>query len=248
MQWLCLSISLSLVQINLKVCESSKKYQFFYVCFNYVVASFANMTASACSSTTCIGQETPYRSSITTTLFTFNGNTNDQSGYVSGVVFGGVSPGYAGGYVAQALYLLLSPLQYVQVLNLNLAQQSFTIESWIYVPSFASSNDFGLFGQCDAYNVCMSLSLRNMRLTFSLNSMNMANITLTGATIIYSGIFFHVAIVYDATQYQQLIYVNGQVDAVSNGMVYPYQGNPASVTTTIGKSNSFAYPNSYFYG
>ncbi len=249
MQWLYLSIILSFVQINLNVCESSeKKYEFFNVYFNYVVASFTNITTSACSETTCIGQETPYRSSIVTTFFPFNGNTNDQTGYVTGTVFGGTVLSYTAGYLSQALNLLLIPLQYVQILNLNLAQQSFTVQLWVYPQSVTSSNDMGIFGQCDAYNVCMSLSLRFARFTFSMNSMNINNYTLTGSTVLNSGSFYHVTIVYDSTQFQQLIYVNGQIDAVSNGIVNPYQGNSASLITTIGKSTSFAYPNSYFYG
>jgi hypothetical protein len=41
---------------------------------------------------------------------------------------------------------------------------------------------------------------------------------------------------------QQLIYVNGRIDAVSTGMVKPYQGTPAGITTTtIGFSSSYFY-------
>jgi hypothetical protein len=225
-----------------------KKYKFFNVYFNYLVASFTNITASACSETTCIGQETPYRSSIATTFFSLNGNTYDQTGYVIGILFGGTSPTYNQGYLTQALSLGINPLQYVQILNLNLAQQSFTLQAWIYATSVTTSNDFGIFGQCDAYNVCISLSIRNARFTFSLNSMNINNYTLTGSSVLSAGVFYHVTIVYDSTQLQQLIYVNGQIDAVSNGIVNPYQGNSASLITTIGRSTSFAYSNSYFDG
>jgi hypothetical protein len=115
------------------------------------------------------------------------------------------------------------------------------------MPNPALATDFGIFAQCDAYNVCMSLSVRNLRLTFSMNSMNTSNMTLTGATLITGSVFYHVAIVIDATKYQQLIYVNGLLDVLSGGMAYPYQGS-GTVITTIGRSNSFAYPNSYFYG
>ena len=86
-----------------------------------------------------------------------------------------------------------------------------------------------------------------MRFTFSMNSMNTSNMTLTGATVLLVNVYYHVAIVYDAIKYQQLIYVNGQIDSVSGGMVNPYQGS-GTVITTIGRSNSFAYPNSYFSG
>jgi len=225
-----------------------KIYKFFNVYFDYVVASFTNITVSACSETTCIGQETPYRSSIVTTFFPFDGNTNDQTGYVTGTLFGATSPSYTVGYLTQAINFNLNPPQYIQILNLNLAQQSFTVQAWVYIPAFTISNDFGLFGQCDAYNVCISLSVRFARFTFSLNSMNINNYTLTGSTVLNAGDFYHVTIVYDSTKFQQLIYVNGQIDAVSNGIVYPYQGNSASLITTVGKSTSFAYPNSYFYG
>ena len=154
---------------------------------------------------------------------------------------------YSPGYISSSILFALAGQGYVQVLNLNLAQQSFTIETWTYLPSIVTQTDFGLFGQCDTYNVCISWSIRNARVTFSINSMNVSNTTLTGGTLLAAATYYHIAIVYDAVKSQQLIYVNGQIDAVSSGMVSPYQGSGTTVST-IGKTSSYAYPNSYFSG
>ncbi|CAF4546813.1 unnamed protein product [Rotaria socialis] len=58
------------------------------------VSSFTNMTASVCSTTTCIGKETPYHSSMVTALYTFDGNPIDWTGSGTGILFGSVLPGY----------------------------------------------------------------------------------------------------------------------------------------------------------
>jgi len=78
--------------------------------------------------------------------------------------------------------------------------------------------------------------------------MNINNNTLIGATVI-SSTWFHVTAVYDATKFQQRIYVNGRIDAVSYGIVNPYQGmSSGSTNTTIGRSSSLAYSTTYFNG
>ena len=208
--------------------------------------SFASTSASICATTTCIGQETPYRSSIATTLFTFDGNPYDQTGYVLAVMMNSATISYTQSYLTQGLYLNLAPPQYLQALNINLSQKSFTIQLWLFIPAFTTSNDFGVFGQCDAYNVCLSISLRNARVAVSLDSMNVNNNTLIGATVISTYAFTHITVVYDGALFQLRIYMNGIIDAVSSGMIQAYQGNSSNVVTTIGRSSSYAYPNSYF--
>jgi len=78
--------------------------------------------------------------------------------------------------------------------------------------------------------------------------MSINNNTLIGATVM-SSTLFHVTAVYDATKFQQRIYVNGRIDAVSYDIVNSYQGmSSGSTTTSIGRSSSFAYSTSYFNG
>ncbi|CAM2701269.1 unnamed protein product [Rotaria socialis] len=212
-------------------------------------SSFTNMTASVCSTTTCIGKETPYHSSMVTALYTFDGNPNDWTGSGIGILFGSVLPGYTNQpYVGlEAISLSSASSQYVQISNVNLAQKSFTIEVWLYITTGSLTSDYGIFGQCDSNNKCICISLRNGRFIVSFDSMN-TNTTLTGSSIMLVNTWIHLAVVYDATLYQQRIYVNGIIDIVSNGIVAPYQGSTTGVVTTIGRTISSAYGTTYFNG
>ncbi|CAF1305028.1 unnamed protein product [Rotaria sordida] len=209
-------------------------------------SSSTNTTVSSCSSSTCIGQETSYRSSIVTALYPFDGNTNDQSGYYTGTAFGTSAPSYTvGAYISQTIALNPNLQQYVLIPNINLSKQSFTLQAWLRQISINASTDFGIFSQCDSNSICMSLNLRNARFVLSFDSMNSNNITLTGSTLVSSNEWVHVTVVYDATLFQQQIYVDGQIDALSNGIVNSYQGVSLS-STIIGRSSSLAYGTGYF--
>ncbi len=216
---------------------------------NFLSASFTNITVSACSASTCIGKETPYRSSIVTALYPFDGNVNDQSGYATGTAFGGFA--YTPqGYVSQACVLTAASSQYILIPNVNLAKQSFTLQTWLFTPpAITNPSDFGIFGQCDTNSICLSLSLRNGRITLSFDAMNSANTALVGASVISTtNSWVHVTVVYDATISQQQIYVNGKIDAVSHGIISSYQGVSSGAVTTIGRSISYVYPLSYYTG
>ncbi|CAF0861427.1 unnamed protein product [Rotaria sordida] len=211
-------------------------------------SSFTNITQSVCSNTTCIGQETSYRSSMVPVLYPFDGNSNDLTGYATGLPLGSSTPGYTtNSYVGSQALSLSSSSQYILIPNVDLAQRSFTIQVWLYPTSSPILGDYGIFGQCDSNSKCLSISLRNARFTLSFNSMN-TNSTLIGSRIISNQDWTHLTVVYDAVLYQQQIYVNGLIDAVSNGIVAPYQGTSSGLITTIGKSSSSAYGTSYFQG
>ncbi|CAF2062099.1 unnamed protein product [Rotaria magnacalcarata] len=210
-------------------------------------SSFTNHTVSSCSSSTCIGQETPYRSSQVTALYTFDGNTNDQSGYLSGTASGSPSFVYSS-YVGQAIFLTSSSQQYVQIPNINFFEKSFTLQTWINTGSLSMTNDYGLFSQCDSSSICLSFNFRNGRLVLSFDSMNANNSTLTGSTLISDSDWVHVTAVYDAVLFQQQIYVDGVIDAVSYGIVSAFQGDSTSATTTIGRGSSYSYGTTYYNG
>lgn len=140
-----------------------------------------------------------------------------------------------------------SSQQFVQIPYVNLAQ-SFTIQTWIYIAWVSLSTDYGIFGQCDSNGRCLSLSLRNGRFALSFDAMNSNNNTLLGTTLNQVNYWIHLAVVYDAVLYQQQIYVNGQIDALSHGMVQPFSGTSTSAITTIGRSISAAYGTTYFQG
>jgi hypothetical protein len=82
--------------------------------------------------------------------------------------------------------------------------------------------------------------------------MNASNVTLVGQTVLTitsnPAIWAHVAVVYNAELYQQQIYVNGIIDAVSNGIVLPFAGTSSGSITTVGRCLSSAYGASYFNG
>ncbi|CAF3733168.1 unnamed protein product [Rotaria socialis] len=209
-------------------------------------SSFTNKTVSSCSSSTCIGQETPYRSSQVTALYTFDGNTNDQSGYLSGTASGSPSFLYSS-YVGQAIFLTSSSQQYVQIPNIGFSE-SFTLQTWINTGGLSMTNDYGIFSQCDSSSICLSLNFRNGRLVLSFDSMNANNNTLTGSTLISDSDWVHVTAVYDAVLFQQQIYVNGLIDALSSGIVSAFQGGSTSATTTIGRGSSYSYGTTYYNG
>ena len=222
-------------------CILSKEYNVVDIPLRTSLASSGNTNISTCSTSTCIGQETSYRSSIATTFFPFDGNSDDQTGYISAFMMSPNIAAYIQGYLTEAVSFTIASPQYLQVLNIDLTRKSFTIQFWFFIQTFGPANDFGLFGQCDAYNVCLSISLRNTRVAISLDSMNVNNNTLIGATVITTNAFTHITVVYDSTISQLRIYFNGRLDAVSSGIVSAYQGNPASVVTTIGRGWSYGY-------
>ncbi|CAF2966962.1 unnamed protein product [Rotaria sp. Silwood2] len=213
-------------------------------------SSFTNITVSSCSTSTCIGKETAYRTSIVTALYPFDGNTNDQTGYSTGMAFGTSTPSFtSGAYVGQTINL--NPTvqqQYVQIPSISLSKQSFTLQAWLYPGSTNTSGDFGIFSQCDSSWICLSLNLRSTRFVFSFDFMNATNKTLIGSSSVTLTEWVHVTVVYDAILFQQQIYVDGQIDAVSSAMINSYQGDSSSSTTTIGRSSSFGRGTSYFQG
>jgi hypothetical protein len=188
---------------------------------------------------------------MVTVLYPFDGNVNDLTGSSSGSLFGTTLPGFTGtAYVGTyALLLTSGNNQYVQIPYINLGQQSFTLQMWIYpTGSIIVPSDYGLFGQCDSNSICFLLTLRNARITLSFDSMNTNNNTLIGSTVFNGGSWYHVTVVYDAVLYQQSIYINGRIDAIARGMVASYKGTSYGSVTTIGRSLSLASGYTYFIG
>jgi hypothetical protein len=91
------------------------------------------------------------------------------------------------------------------------------------------------------------LSLRNGHVYLSFDSLA-NNLTLISAALIPYSWCTHVAVVYDAIARQQIIYINGRVDVMSNTDVTAYTGSPDGGSTSVGRATSAAYPLSYFNG
>ena len=187
---------------------------------------------------------------MATAIYPFYGNTLDLTGTLGGTPLGLTFPGYS--YASQsinALYFVSNYQQYVSIPYMSLAKQSFTLQMWIYLVNVAGQVDYGLFGQCGSDLNCLSLSLRNGRVTLIFDSLNSnGGIKLTGSTIINAGIWTHISAVYDAVQLQQLIYINGNIDTMSSGIVNPYQGTSTGGVNNIAMSSSLGYQPSYFNG
>ena len=209
-----------------------------------------NLTASVCSSRTCIGSETPYRTSSVTALFPFDANYNDLSGMYYGFGYGSSSPTFSAGtnYIRLSIEMYLSNNQYLSIPDMNIRQRSFTIELWFLVASGGTATDSDLFSQCGSDLICFGLSVRSGRIILSFDAMNSSASVLISSSITSASTWYHLAVVYDADRRQQLIYINGGVDAVSSGIVNRYQGAATSVVTLIGRSSSFNYPSSNFNG
>lgn len=237
--------------------ECNRFFSYWIVYFIYFLSFFfnlassvTNITASFCSLTTCIGYETPYRTSIITALYPFDSNINDLSGYNIGIPSGLTALDYTPttAYIRQAIGLTASNNHYIRIPYINLRQQSFTIQLWCFILNSVSVTDYPLFSQCGSDLICLSISIRNNRVIVSFDSLNNNATILTGASLIPVSVWQHITVVYDAIRYQQLIYVNGQTDAVSYGIIQPYQGSSIGANTYIGFSSSVNYSSSYFNG
>ena len=185
-----------------------------------------------------------------TVLYPFNGNPNSLGSSASGILFGTSLPGYNGGsYIGtQAIQFNTGYQQYVQIPYLSLTQKSFTIEMWMYPSTVTVPMDYGIFCQCDSNLVCLSLNFRNARFVLSFDSMNSNNISITGTSVLSGSMWTHVTIVYDAVLFEQRIYVNGQIDAISRGIAPGYQGASSGGVTTIGRTQTFVSGTTYLIG
>lgn len=124
---------------------------------------------------------------------------------------------------------------------------------WIAPYWAGGSPDFGIFGQCGfngtGIDQCLSLSIRNNRLRLSFDSMGGSNLLTSMSLITASYVYVHITIVYDATLFEQRIYLNGKLDAKSVGKIEPFHSGPEfRVQTTLMMSSSIGYESSYFSG
>jgi hypothetical protein len=212
-------------------------------------SSVTNLVASTCSWETCVSLETPYRTSIVTALYSFDGNSNDLSGHLSGVAYGSPIPGYTPptSYIGQAIDLDPTNQQYIRIPAVNFRQRSFTIQLWLFLRSGASTSNYALFSQCGSDSICLSIGIRNLRVTVSFDAMNSSERVLIGSTVLAKSYWYHVTVVYDVVLRQQLIYINGRIDGLSHS-VESYQGTFTSAMTYIGSNSSVQYQLSFFHG
>ena len=217
-----------------------------------LVSSVETRLVSMCSRNTCVGTEGSMRLSANTVIYAVDGNYYDSTGSRGATPFGFPTLPYFSTLPVSgmAVYLTPSSSQYLSIPYVNPTGQSFTFQTWIVVLYDNSSSDYGVFGHCGSVDrICFSLSIRNNRVALSFDSNNVNGKLLLGSTLVPFYIWTHITVVYDANALQQLIYVNGRIDVVSQGLVYPYWGTRSSGTTSqIGFMSSVGYPASYVYG
>ena len=200
-----------------------------------------------------MGSETQYPITSGAILYPFDGNTRDASLLANGSPVGAfLLPSYSyGAYSGSAILLNVTQQQHISIPFIDFRNTSFTLEVWVLPINVATNSglqdDFPIFGQCDGYLTCLLLTFRSGRIQLSFNSMA-TNVTLTSSTLIPYWNWIHVAIVYDITLYQQLIYINGIIDTVSEGIITPFQGSSSVASTTIGLGKSAAFAITSFYG
>jgi hypothetical protein len=183
---------------------------------------------------------------VITAYWSFDNTLSDSYGVYNGQLINGAgySPNSSNQpYVAtgRALYMNASMNQSFLVSSafLDLTFKSFTIEAWIYPTSV--TNDRGIFGQCQCgscVNQCLYLLIRSNKLFagFTLND-------VSGATILSSSTWYHVAFVYNYQTNQQILYLSGIQDAISSS-AQPYQGVNGSIQ--IGSTQTYSVTN--FFG
>ena len=103
---------------------------------------------------------------IINATWNFNGDTTDQSNVYNGAAMN--SPTYTTGYTnltSTALSLIGSSSQYVQISEpfLSLSYVSFTVEIWLYPTALVSTQNYGLFGQCQttSTDLCLNQMIKN---------------------------------------------------------------------------------------
>lgn len=187
-----------------------------------------------------------------TALCAFHGNVNDLPSFAVGVVIGNDPTPYTPiSYIGTRSLVLNYPTiahRYIQIPYINLSQKTLTIEVWLHPMMTALMNDHGIFGQCDSDSVCLSLSLRNGRFALSFDAMDSKDVTLVGSTVNQANYWLHLAVVDDAVLYRQRIDVHGQLNALSSGVVDPFEGKSFGAITSIGTTISVLYGITYFQG
>jgi hypothetical protein len=100
-------------------------------------------------------------------IWNFDGNTNDLNLIYNGIAYNG--PTFVTGYTGQSNTALAfdgNASQYVLITSpyMDLTNKSFTVEMWFY-PTVLTSDDYGLFGQCElnATDRCLIYMIRNYR-------------------------------------------------------------------------------------
>ena len=159
---------------------------------------------------------------VQSVLWTFDSDFKDLYNVYNGVPMSGATLSASVGIngYGKALSVARASSQYVTVSSppFLLANDSFTIEAWVYPGTTMSANDFLIFAQCSstnsaAPNRCLQAVVRYGKAWISLfyGGDCLANSTLS------ANVWTHLTFVHNVQTRAQLIYVNGRLDGFLNG-------------------------------
>ena len=154
-------------------------------------------------------------------LWTFDSDFKDLYSVYNGVPMSGANLSSSVGIngYGKALSVARASSQYVTISSpaLLLANDSFTIEAWVYPGSTIGSNDFLIFTQCSVPgstppNCCLQAMIRYSKpfIGFGYGGDFLSSSTLSASK------WTHLAFVHDLPTRTQLIYINGRWDGSLN--------------------------------
>ena len=200
----------------------------------------ATTTKSTCDSS-CVNQS--YISPLNLLArWPFDGNLADTTNNY--ILSSNAPQSFGTGYVSQALWLNLTTSQSLTTSYIPLANNSFTIDAWLYPTSYPNLQDHIIVALCPLANdsTCLHLTIRKNNSNYHLY-FGFYNNDLSGATPVSRNKWTHVAFVFDMNNFQQSIYLNGLLDSSRNST------SPFLATTgdfTIGSSSMKFLENSSF--
>ena len=175
----------------------------------------------------------PFDSTFQDLSGTFNTVPQNGSNFSSKSITGYGSSLSLSSSLAQCL-LILNP-------QLNLYDQSWTFEAWIYPTNLSDTRDFAIVGQCkrSSDHECLHLVIRSQKLYLGLY----ADDTL-GNTVLTTFRWYHVAFVFDCDTRTKSVYLDGVLDG-SGPASRCFQGYNQS--STFGRSLAYGM-DQYFDG
>jgi hypothetical protein len=168
-------------------------------------------TIHVCAST-CVNITTSTSSRVA--FYSFDSNTADATGnYPASGIY---SPTYVTGWVSSAISFTAANAQRLSTPNIPFNSSTFTIDFWFYATDISSNNDYGMMGEylSQTTDEVLYISLYQKSPYFGF-----FNDDTHGALNISTGMWYHLACVYDNTALQQSMYLNGLL--VANSSAHP---------------------------
>jgi hypothetical protein len=180
---------------------------------------------------------------VLSSVWYFDGDFRDSYSNLHGFSSGSqsfISPGITG--YGSALKFDRSKSQYLNISTYrNFTYTSFTVDMWIYATSIGVG-DYGVFFQFESLT-----TLRALHFVIRDGSMHLGfyGYFVRSTKILLSQVWYHVAFMYDNSTQQQILYLNGVLDTVTNS-VPAYLGNTGPIY--IGVTNVWAGGPHFFDG